>query len=95
MEDTVSHEEQGKRGSFFILRDGRRIAEMTWRRDDARHITIDHTYVDPQLRGAGVARQLLDAAVAWARQTGTKITPRCAYVAARFARDKTLADLRA
>ncbi|MEJ0100238.1 MAG: GNAT family N-acetyltransferase [Pseudomonadota bacterium] len=93
MDDVISHEEQGGRGAFYLARDGRRIAEMTYQRNDAARITIDHTEVDPSLRGQGIARHLLDAAVAWARQSGIRITPRCSYVVAEFARDKTLADL--
>jgi predicted GNAT family acetyltransferase len=93
MQDVVSHTEQDGRGSFIIERDGARIGEMTYRRGDATHVTIDHTEVDPALRGGGVARRLLDAAVAWARQTNTKITPRCSYVVVQFARDKSIADV--
>lgn len=95
MNHTVLHEEDDNRGGFYLERDGVRVAEMTYRRDDARSITIVHTFVDPALRGRGVARTLLDAAVAWARQTGMKITPRCSYVIAQFAHDKSIADLRA
>jgi predicted GNAT family acetyltransferase len=93
MEDIVSHTEQDGRGSFSIERDGVRIGLMTYCRSDATHVIVDHTEVDPALRGGGVARRLLDAAVAWARQTSTKITPRCSYVVVRFARDKSIADV--
>ncbi len=93
MEDAIAHDEHGDRGAFYIERDGVRVAEMTYQRNAAARITIDHTEVDASLRGRGIARRLLDAAVAWARQTGTKITPRCSYVVAEFARDKSLADV--
>ena len=93
MADTISHEERGDQGSFSIHRDGTRIGLMTYRRSDATHITIDHTEVDPSLRGGGIARRLLDAAVAWARQTHTRITPHCSYVVVQFARDKSIADV--
>ena len=92
-DDIISHQEQGGRGGFYIERNGRRIGELTYRRDDASHITIDHTEVDVSLRGGGIARRLFDAAVAWARQTGTKITPRCSYAVVQFARDKSLGDV--
>lgn len=93
MEDLVTHVEQDGRGSFSIDRDGRRIGLMTYQRSDATHVTIDHTEVDPALRGGGVARRLLDAAVAWARQTNTKLTPRCSYVVVQFTRDQSIADV--
>jgi uncharacterized protein len=93
MDDVVSHAEQGGSGSFTIERDGQRIGLMTYRRHDAARISIDHTEVDPALRGGGIARRLLDAAVAWARQTGTKITPRCSYVVVQFKRDASIADV--
>lgn len=95
MADEISHKEDAGGGAFFLARDGRRIAEMTYRRLGAARILVDHTEVDPALRGQGVARQLLDAAVAWARQTGTKISASCSYVVVQLARDKSLADVRA
>jgi hypothetical protein len=93
MNDVVSHLEQGNRGGFYIERGGVRIGEMTYQRQDGARITIDHTEVDPALRGQGIARRLLDAAVAWARQTGTRITPRCSYVVVQFKRDKSIGDV--
>jgi uncharacterized protein len=93
MEDIVAHAEQGDSGSFTIERDGQRIGLMTYSRNGGARITIDHTEVDPALRGGGIARRLLDAAVAWARQTGTKITPRCAYVVVQFKRDPSISDV--
>jgi uncharacterized protein len=93
MEDRITHVELDGRGGFFIERNGRRIGEMTYRRGATAHVTIDHTEVDPGLRGQGIARRLLAAAVEWARQTGTKITPRCSYAVVQFARDKSIGDV--
>jgi len=92
--DTVQHEERDNHGVFFLEKDGARLGEMTYQRLGESRILVDHTFVDPALRGQGVARQLLDAAVAWARQSGTKISAGCSYVVAQFARDKSLADVR-
>src|SRR5262245_58115711 len=95
MADVVQHREQGGRGEFFIERDGERVAEMTYRRLSETTILVDHTEVDVSLRGGGVARKLLDAMVAWARQSGIKIDATCSYVVVQFARDKSLADVKA
>ena len=93
MNDVVSHEEQGQRGTFFIERNGLRIAEMTYRHSGENRIVIDHTEVEPQLRGQGIARLLLDAAVAWARQNSTEVGATCSYAVAQFARDASIRDV--
>jgi predicted GNAT family acetyltransferase len=93
MSDAVKHDEDGRRGVFFIERDGRRVAEMTYQREGVERAIFDHTEVDPALRGQGVARTLFDAAVAWARGNGIRIVPVCSYVRAQFARNASLADV--
>lgn len=93
-QDVISHEKGAGSGAFFLSRDGRRVAEMTYRRLAPDRILIEHTEVEPALRGGGVARQLLDAAVAWARQEGIRISASCSYAVAQLARDASLADVR-
>lgn len=95
MEYEVLHREGPSGGVFYIEKDGTRIAEMTYRRLGDTHVLVDHTEVDPSLRGKGVARTLLDAAVAWARQTGTRMSASCSYVVVQFARDASLRDVQA
>jgi predicted GNAT family acetyltransferase len=94
MEHVVEHAEKGHRGAFFILQDGQRIAEMTYNRAGEGLAVIDHTEVHPDLRGQGVARQLLDAAVKWARDNHIKLGATCSYAVVQFARDKSLQDVR-
>lgn len=93
MTDVVQHDEKSGRGEFFIERNGVRVAEMTYRRVDPATVLVDHTEVDVSLRGGGVARRLLDAAVSWARKNGIRIDATCSYVVAQFARDKSLSDV--
>jgi predicted GNAT family acetyltransferase len=90
----ISHEEHGSRGIFFIDRGGERVAELTYQKMGDSRIVIDHTEVEPSIRGRGVARSLLDAAVAWARQTHATVGATCPYVIAQFARDASLADVK-
>lgn len=54
---------------------------------------IDHTEVKDALKGQGAGRKLLDAAVAWARESETKIIPVCSYAKAQFDKDASLADI--
>ena len=67
MAHAIEHHDNGSHGAFYIERDGQRIAEMTFSRTHPSLVVVDHTYVDPSLRGHGVARQLQDALVACAR----------------------------
>lgn len=93
MSDTIVHDETGHRGAFYIEREGKRVAEMTYSRANAALVIIDHTEVDKSLSGQGVARRLLDAAVAWARATHTKVMATCPYASAQFAKDASIRDV--
>ena len=86
--DVIGHEEVERRGAFFLAREGKRVAELTYSRMNDAMVIIDHTEVGPALGGQGVGRQLLDAAVEWARETGTKFKVVCP-----FARDPSIRDV--
>ena len=90
---SIQHEEDGGRGAFFIEIDGERVAEMAYRRANPTRITVIHTEVRESISGQGVARTLLDALVAWARATGTKVVATCPYVRAQFQRDQSIRDV--
>ncbi len=76
----VRHEASAGQGAFFLERDGKRTAEVTYRLSGAHDMIVDHSWVDPGLRGAGLARPLIAAAVEWARAHDRRITPDCPYV---------------
>lgn len=90
---TIAHSEADGRGAFFIERDGSRVAEMTYSRAADDLVIIDHTEVHELLRGLGVSRKLLDATVAWARTTHTRILATCPYAAAQFEKDPSIRDV--
>lgn len=46
---------------------------------------ITHTFVDPSLRGQGVAAQLIEAALQEIRDRGLKAEPVCSYARRYFA----------
>jgi len=89
----VQHDEAGRRGAFFLEKDGAGLAEMTYTRSNAARILIDHTEVSDVLRGQGAGRKLLDALVGWARQMQKKVVPVCPYAKAQFEKDASLRDV--
>jgi predicted GNAT family acetyltransferase len=89
----IRQEESEGRGAFVIDAGGKRLALQSYRRVDANHVVIDHTQVDDSLRGRGVARRLLDASVAWARTTGTRMAATCPYAKAQFEKDPSIRDV--
>jgi uncharacterized protein len=83
----IEHEENGHKGAFFIANDGARVSEMTYVKAGDDKIIIDHTAVDDSLRGQGAGKQLLTAAVNYARENNIKILPLCPFAKSVF--DKT------
>jgi predicted GNAT family acetyltransferase len=93
VDDAISHEIDARGGAFTIVREGKRIAELTYVRSGESVIVINHTFVDQSLRGQGIARKLLDAAVVWARTNQVRIIPECSYARVVFARDASVRDV--
>ena len=89
----IQHRTHGSHGEFFVEREGRRVAELTYSLSGERAV-VAHTWVDPTLRGAGMAPALVDAAAQWARDEHVKIVPVCSYVRAVFDRNPAYADVR-
>jgi predicted GNAT family acetyltransferase len=81
----IRHQPAAGGGEFVLERDGMRVGELTYTVVGAQ-MTIRHTGVDPKLRGRGAARELLDAAVAFAREQRFSVVPRCSYARVVFAR---------
>ena len=94
MPHTVQQRESDSKGAFFIAdAGGEHVATMTYSRANASLIIIDHTDVHPSLSGQGVGRALLDALVAWARTSNTKVMPLCPYATAQFKKDASIRDV--
>lgn len=75
----IHRQEKGKKGAFYIEEDGEWIAEMTYFRSGERKIVIDHTEVSEKLKGKGVGKHLVNAAVQFARKNNLLIKPTCPF----------------
>lgn len=89
----IRHEERGERGAFYVETADGRIAELTYTRTSPQTVVIEHTEVAQSLAGRGVGRLLVEAAVEWARRSGTKFVPVCAYAKTVFERYPGLRDV--
>lgn len=69
------------------------LAEVTFPDCGENAVVIDHTFVDPSLRGQGVAGKLLAAAAEQLRREGKRARPACSYATKWFAEHPEAADL--
>jgi len=76
-------------GAFRLYDDDTRIGEMVVSVSESV-LTVYHTEVDDDYAGKGLAKQLLDEMVAYAREHGLKVIPLCSYVHAQFKRHPEL-----
>jgi len=65
----------------FVVRMGNAEAYLTYELH-AGVLEVISTFTPPALRGQGIAAQLTEAAIAFARQEGFRIRPTCSYTRA-------------
>ncbi|AXQ24190.1 N-acetyltransferase [Acinetobacter wuhouensis] len=88
------HVDNQHNGEFYLDNEqGKRIAEISYVWSGEQKIIANHTWVDDSLRGQGMARQLLDVLVDFARKKQLKIVPTCSYVEVMFRREKSFSDV--
>ena len=72
---------------------GKRLAELTFSKAGDKRIIIDHTDVSDALRGKGAGKQLVSAAVDYARKNGLKILPLCPFAKSVFDKVPEFSDV--
>ena len=75
----IKHNKSERGGEFVIEENGNRAAEMTYTNAGENKISIDHTFVEHDFRGEGIAKDLIAAGVNFARENDLKIIPLCPY----------------
>lgn len=89
----IQHQDDQKKGSFYIDLEGERVAEMTYVWAGSDKFIIDHTEVSPKLKGMNIGKQLVMAAVKMAREKGLKIIPVCPFAKSVFDRVEDIRDV--
>lgn len=75
----IQHNQSGNNGSFFVETDNRLLAKMVYSINDPAVVVIEHTEVDPSLRGKNIGLQLVNKAVSFAREHQLKIKANCSF----------------
>ena len=77
---TISHQPEGH--VFVLEKAGKRLGYLAYTLTQNKVMTIDYVEVDRSLRGTGMGNRLVDAAVAWARETELDVQARCSFARA-------------
>lgn len=75
------------KGVFIAEENGIEVGRMTYAWNSNDNFTIDHTEVNPDFKGKNIGKQMVMAAVDFARDSKVKIIPLCPF--ARNVFDKT------
>lgn len=82
---------QPEQGRFEALVNGQQCVADYHVSQGVMHLT--HTGVPKALEGRGIAAQLVEAALTWARAQGLRVNPVCSYVAVYIRRHREWEDL--
>ena len=93
MDAVIQVHETDNKGSFYVEKDGERLAEMTFSKAGSDKIIIDHTEVSDALRGTGMGAKLVERSVEYARSNKIKIIPLCPFAKATLKRHQEWNDV--
>lgn len=81
------------KGFFKAIEGGREAGRMTYSWAGTDKLIINHTEVDPEFKGKGVGKQMLMAAVTFARENQIRIIPLCPFARSVFERNEDIRDV--
>ena len=89
----IQNKKAGNKGMFYVGQDGAILAEMVYNMPSEDKMIIEHTEVSEVLEGKGVGKQLVQAAVDYARTNNIKIIPLCPFAKSVLDRKKEWQDV--
>jgi predicted GNAT family acetyltransferase len=87
---TIEREELNGVHEFVLRIDGERFGFLEFTRPEVGVMRIEYVEVSPELRGTGLGRQLVEKAVAFAKEASLQVVPICSYARAVIQRDPAL-----
>jgi uncharacterized protein len=88
---TIEREELNGTHEFVLRINGERFGFLEFTRPDVGVMCIEHVEVALELRGSGLGQQLVQKAVAFAKDAKLRVVPICSYARAVMQRDPALA----
>ncbi|MDR1589903.1 MAG: N-acetyltransferase [Oscillospiraceae bacterium] len=73
--------------------DGRKLAEVTFPDAGDGVVDVDHTFVDDELRGRGIAAELMERVASRLREDGKKARLSCSYARGWFEKHPEYSDI--
>ncbi len=89
----ITAEHQGHRGSLTARLEGRVVGHIDFVPVAPGLVDLNHTRVFPEFEGRGYGRELVAAAVAFARTEGLRLAGSCPYAAAVLDRRADWSDV--
>ena len=89
----IKHLITSPKGAFIYEIDGQQLAQMVYLMPSPTRMIIEHTEVDPSLKGLGIGKKLLAALVEYVRANNIKVIPVCPFANATFKRMKEWQDV--
>jgi predicted GNAT family acetyltransferase len=89
----IKQEKQDSTGRFYIEESNNTVAELVYRFTDNNNLLITHTEVDDSLAGKGIGKQLVSAAVNYAREKSYVLQATCSYAKAVLDKTKEFSDV--
>lgn len=87
------HEYNEDGGVFYLVDDGERLGKITYDDVDGDRFVVDWVEVEPEYRGQGLARRLIDRIANFARDRGVMIRPTCGVTRSVMERHAEFADV--
>ena len=90
---TIQHNHTEKGGTFYVGDLASPTAQLVYRMEGKEKMIIDHTEVSEIHKGEGIGRQLVLAAIDYARQQGVKVQPLCSFARSILKHSKEYEDI--
>jgi len=84
----IKHEDNGKKGKFYIELNGITEAEMVYSYAGPTKVIIEHTEVSEKFKGQGIGKKLLEETISFIRKNNFKVIPLCPFANAFIRRNR-------
>jgi predicted GNAT family acetyltransferase len=89
----IQQKETDHKGSFYIAKGDKILAEMVYTMASPIKMIVEHTEVDDELRGKNIGYQLVHHMVEYARTNNIKVIPLCPFTNSVFKKKPEYADV--